>query len=168
MKTVFIIFISVFLICINLCKAQSISFQINSIGNTPNMTVSSLSFQLDQIANCLFVGNGLSIYQTSISNAPFKLDCIVPIKFDRLGLKIFPNPIGNGPKIQFLQKNLSNTLFNIRFYNVEGKMVLEQSKTGFEMSSGVLLNTTSLFAGNYIVQVLSANSVDLIQVIKQD
>lgn len=168
MKTVFIIFISVFLSCINLCKAQSISFQINSIGNTPNMTVSSLSFQLEQIANCLFVGNGLSIYQTSLSNAPFKMDCIVPIKFDRLGLKIFPNPIGNGPKIQFLQKNLSNTLFNIRFYNVEGKMVLEQSKTGFELSSGGILNTTSLFAGNYIVQVLSANSVDLIQVIKQD
>lgn len=168
MKSAFIIFISLFLSSTNLCKAQSLSFQINSIGNTPNMTVSSLSFQLDNTANCLFVGNGLSIYQTKLSAAPFKLDCVVPISFDKLGLKIFPNPIGNRPKIQFLHKSPSNTLFAIRFYNVEGKLVLEQSKTGFELSAGVLLNTSSLFAGNYIVQVQSANSVDLIQVIKQD
>ncbi len=93
---------------------------------------------------------------------------MVPINFEKLGLKIFPNPIGNRPKIQFLNKNLSTSLFNIRFYNVEGKQVLEQNKTGFELSAGVILNTSSLFAGNYIIQVLSANSVDLIQVIKQD
>lgn len=168
MKSVFNIFIPLFLCCTNFCKAQSISFQINSIGNTPNMTVSSLSFQLDHTANCLFVGNGLSIYQTKLSSTPFKLDCMVPINFEKLGLKIFPNPIGNRPKIQFLNKNLSNTLFNIRFYNVEGKQVLELNKTGFELSAGVILNTSSLFAGNYIIRVLSANSVDLIQVIKQD
>ncbi len=168
MKTVFIIFISVFLICINLCKAQSISFQINSIGNTPNMTVSSLSFQLENISACLNVSNGLAIYQTNSSSAPFKLDCIIPVAFEKNGLKIFPNPVGNSPKIQFLNKNLTNTLYAIRVYNIEGKLVLEETRNGFALSNGVILNTSRLISGNYLVQVLSANSVDLLRIIKQD
>lgn len=144
------------------------SFQMNSFGNTAAMTVSSLSFQLDHIANCIYLGNGLAIYQPKLSSAPFKLDCIVPISYDQLGLKIFPNPIGHHPTIQFQQSILSNTRFNIRIFNIEGKLVLEMTKNGFDLSYGTQLNTSSLLAGNYIIQVLSANSVDLIHVIKQD
>ena len=144
------------------------SFQINSIGNTSMMTISSLSFQLENTANCLYVGNGLSIYQPKLSNTSFQLGCMVPINYNQYGLKIFPNPIGNNPKIQFLQPSLASTMFTIRCYNVEGKLVFETSRNGQALSTGVILNTSRLFAGNYVIQVLSDNSVDLIQVIKQD
>lgn len=161
-----------FLLCIffttHICKAQSMSFQMNSFGNTPQMTISGLSFQFENNANCLFVGNGLAIYQSKNSSAPFKLDCIIPISFEKNGLKIFPNPIGNRPKIQFIQPNQSATLFNIRMYNIEGMLVLEETKNGFELSTGVLLNTSRLIAGSYLVQVLSPNSLDLVRIIKQD
>lgn len=149
-------------------KAQSMSFQMNSFGNTEQMTVSSLSFQLDHLANCLYLGNGLAIYQPTLSSAPFQLECIIPISFDRNGLKIFPNPIGNHATIQFQQPSFSNTVFTIRIFNIEGKLVMEKTKNGFELATGTQLNTSNLFAGNYVIQVLSANSVDVIHVIKQD
>jgi len=47
-------------------------------------------------------------------------------------------------------------------------MVLNTTKLGFELSQGTILNTSKLFAGNYVVQVISENSIDVIQVIKQD
>ena len=161
-----------FLLCMlftrQICKAQSMSFQMNSFGNTPQMTISGLSFQFENISNCFFVGNGLAIYQSKSSTAPFKIDCIIPISFEKNGLKIFPNPIGNRPKIQFIQPNQSATLFNIRIYNIEGMLVLDETKNGFELSTGVLLNTSRLIAGSYLVQVLSPNSLDLLRIIKQD
>lgn len=168
MKTVFITLILGIFLNTPFCKAQSMSFQINSIGHTPNMTVSSLSFQFETISNCLFVGNGLAIYQSKSTSAPFRLDCIIPFAFEQNGLKIFPNPVGNSPKIQFIKKNLTNTLFTIRIYNVEGKLVLEETRNGFALSTGILLNTSRLISGNYLVQVLSANSVDLLRIIKQN
>ena len=161
-----------FLLCIffttHICKAQSMSFQMNSFGNTPQMTISGLSFQFENNANCLFVGNGLAIYQSKNSSAPFKLDCIIPISFEKNGLKIFFFFFCNRPKIQFIQPNQSATLFNIRIYNIEGMLVLEETKNGFELSTGVLLNTSRLIAGSYLVQVLSPNSLDLVRIIKQD
>lgn len=161
-----------FLFCIltstQICKAQSLSFQMNSFGNTPSMTISGLSFQFENISNCLFVGNGLAIYQSKNASVPFNLDCVIPISYEKNGLKIFPNPIGNRPKIQFIQKKQSATLFNIRIYNIEGMLVLEETKNGFELSSGVLLNTSRLIAGSYLVQVISPNSLDLLRIIKQD
>lgn len=88
-----------FLFCIltstQICKAQSLSFQMNSFGNTPSMTISGLSFQFENISNCLFVGNGLAIYQSKNASVPFNLDCVIPISYEKNGLKIFPNPIGN-------------------------------------------------------------------------
>jgi hypothetical protein len=47
-------------------------------------------------------------------------------------------------------------------------LVLEETKNGFELSSGVLLNTSRLIAGSYLVQVISPNSLDLLRIIKQD
>lgn len=162
-------YIVCFLLCVNtICKAQSMSFQINSIASTSNMTISSLPFQLDAKANCLFVSNGLSIYTPQIAKGPFKLDCIFPILYDRYGLKLYPQPIGNHPRIQLLQQNLTNTVFSIRFYDIAGRMVFATTTTGIALSSGININTGKLFPGNYIVQVLSANSLDLIQVIKND
>ena len=149
-----------------LCKAQSLSFQINSITSIPNMTISSLSFQLENSANCLTVSNGLSIYKPQKSTSVFKLGCIVPIEYDRYGLKVFPQPIGNYPRIQFVNPSAPNITFSIRCYNVLGRLVLEDSQTGIALSTGVTINTSLLPQGNYIIQVVSANSVDLIQVIK--
>ena len=51
---------------------------------------------------------------------------------------------------------------------MEGKMVLQETLNGYALSSGTIMNTSTLFAGAYIVQVISENSIDIIQVIKQD
>lgn len=132
------------------------------------MTISSLPFQLDAKANCFFVANGLSIYAPQIETKPFKLDCIVPIVYDRYGLKVYPQPIGNQAHIRLLQQHLPNTVFSIRFYDITGRMVLATTSSGIALTGGITINTSKLFDGNYIIQVLSVNSVDLLQVIKHD
>lgn len=150
------------------CKAQSMSFQINSIASTSNMTVSSLSFQVAANANCLFVANGLAMYKPIKSTAAFQLGCTLPMVFDRYGVKINPQPIGNNPRIHLIQPTIPNTIFSVRWYNVSGRMVLETTTNGLTLSTGMTMNTSRLSAGTYIVQVLSARSIDLLQVIKQD
>ena len=142
--------------------------QMNSIVSNSNMTTCSLPFQFDAQANCLVITNGLSIYTPPSVNGKFKLDCEVTIKFNHYGLKISPQPIGNLAKIQLLHQNLSQSTFRIRFFDISGRLVLEKLSTGMALSYGTLINTNNLIPGIYIVQVLSANSVDLLQVIKQD
>jgi len=152
----------------NKSDAQSLSVQINSIEVLPTMTTSSLPFQVENIANCLFIANGLVIYKPLTSTSSNSIACSVPIQYDHYGLKIFPQPIGNSPRIQLINSSSPNTLFSIKFYSIEGRMVLNTTKLGFELSQGTILNTSKLFAGNYVVQVISENSIDVIQVIKQD
>lgn len=156
------------LINCGITHAQTMSFQINSIGNNPNMTTSSLSFQIENLANCIFIANGLSIYKPQVSSNTIMSGCSVPIQFDHLGLKIYPQPIGNSPRIQLTKAQIPNCNFTIRIYNIEGKLVLEDHKTSFALAAGSLLNTSKLFAGAYVVQVISESSIDIIQVIKQD
>jgi hypothetical protein len=149
-------------------EAQSLSFQINSIGSNPNMTTGSLSFQVENIANCLFVANGLSIYKPVTESTKIDKGCEVPIQFDHYGLKIYPQPIGNSPRLQLTKEPQPNCPFTIRWYTMEGKLVLQETRTGFALSNGSIINTSKLFAGTYAVQVISENSLDIIQVIKQD
>jgi hypothetical protein len=47
-------------------------------------------------------------------------------------------------------------------------LILEETQTGWALSNGTILNTSKLFSGAYIIQVISENSLDIIQVIKQD
>jgi hypothetical protein len=148
--------------------AQSLSFQINSIGNNPNMTTSSLSFQVENMANCIFLANGLSIYKPITTNVNFQKGCSVPIQFDHFGLKLYPQPMGDHPRIQLTKAQIPNCNFTIRIYNIEGRLVFEEMKTGLALSTGSIINTSKLFAGVYIVQVISENSIDIIQAIKQD
>ncbi len=148
--------------------AQSLTFQINSIGNNPNMTTSSLSFHVESISNCILLANGLSIYKPQLTNKNIQRGCSIPIHFDHYGLKIYPQPIGSSPRIQLTKTQIPNSNFTIRIYNIEGKLVLEDHKTSAALSAGCLLNTSKLFAGAYIVQVISESSIDIIQVIKQD
>jgi len=149
-------------------EAQSLSFQINSIGSNPNMTTGSLSFQVENIANCLFVANGLSIYRPQNISTKIEKGCKIPIQFDHYGLKIYPHPIGNSPHLQLTKDPNPNCSFTIRWYTMEGKLVLQETRTGFALSNGSIINTSKLFAGTYAVQVISENSLDIIQVIKQD
>lgn len=168
MKSIYkIIFIWGIVHCNNI-KAQSLSFQINSIGSNPNMTTGSLSFQVESMSNCLFVANGLSIYKPQVSSKTTLSGCSVTIQFDHYGLKVYPQPIGNSPRIQLTKAQIPNCNFTIRIYNIEGKLVLEDHKTSFALAEGSLLNTSKLFAGAYVVQVISESSIDIIQVIKQD
>lgn len=168
MKIIYkIIFIWGVFHCNNI-KAQSLSFQINSIGSNPNMTTGSLSFQVESMTNCLFVANGLSIYKPQVSSKTTLSGCSVPIQFDHYGLKVYPQPIGNSPRIQLTKAQIPNCNFTIRIYNIEGKLVFEDQKTSFALAAGSLLNTSKLFAGTYVVQVISESSIDIIQVIKQD
>lgn len=149
-------------------NAQSLSFQINSIGTNPNMTIGSLSFNVESISNCLFVANGLSIYKPLVNSNSVIPGCSLPIQFDHYGLKVYPQPIGNSPRIQLTKAQIPNCNFTIRIYNIEGKLVLEDNKTSIALATGSLLNTSKLSVGAYIVQVISENSIDIIQVIKQD
>lgn len=149
-------------------KTQNLSFQINSIPSTTNMMVSSLPFQLENRTNCLIVANGLSIFTPKNATATFKLGCIVPEIYDRYGLKIFPQPIGNQPILQLIKPTAPDLLFSIRCYHISGRIVLSTSASGLTLSAGLKINTAKFAPGNYIFQVISANSVDLIQVIKQD
>lgn len=148
--------------------AQSLTFQINSIGSNPKMTTSSLSFQFDNMANCIFLANGLSIYKPILTTTNFQKACTVPIQFDHLGLKIYPQPMGDQPRIQLTKAQIPNSNFTIKIYTIEGRLVFEETKTGLALSTGSTINTSKLFAGAYIVQVISENSLDIIQVIKQD
>jgi len=161
----FILFFSLLTI---IGKAQSLSFQINSIGSNPNMTTGSLSFQMESMANCLFVANGLAIYKPQVVKAITDKVCELPIQYDHYGLKIYPQPIGDRPRIQLTKQFIPNCSFSIRWYTMEGKMVLQESINGYALSNGSIMNTSTLFAGAYIVQVISENSIDIIQVIKQD
>jgi hypothetical protein len=162
------LFIPLFSLLSIIGKAQSLSFQINSIGSNPNMTTGSLSFQIESIANCFFVANGLAIYKPPIVKAITDKACELPIQYDHYGLKIYPQPIGNRPRIQLTRQIIHNCPFSIRWYTMEGKMVLQETINGFALSTGSIMNTSTLFAGAYIVQVISDNSIDIIQVIKQD
>jgi hypothetical protein len=45
---------------------------------------------------------------------------------------------------------------------------MEETQSGWTLSNGTILNTSKLFAGAYVVQVISENSLDILQVIKQD
>lgn len=149
-------------------KAQALTFQINSIGSTPIMTTGSLSFQIDHTANCFFLANGLSIYKSKSINKIIEEGCIVPIQFGQYGLTIYPQPIGDHPRIQLTKSPIPNERFTIRCYSIDGKLILEETQNGWALSVGTILNTSKLFSGAYIVQVISENSLDVIQVIKQD
>ncbi len=149
-------------------NAQSLSYQINSIGSNANMTIGSLSFQVDHMANCYTLANGLSIYKPQTSIRVIDNGCKVPIQFGQYGLRIYPQPIGDHPRIQLTRSSIPNEPFSIRWYSIEGRLVLEETQNGLTLSSGYVINTSKLMAGAYIVQVVSENSLDIIQVIKQD
>jgi hypothetical protein len=151
-----------------LTNAQSLSYQINSIGSNANMTIGSLSFQVDHMANCYTLTNGLSIYKPQTSIRVIDNGCKVPIQFGQYGLRIYPQPIGDHPRIQLTRSSIPNESFSIRWYSIEGRLVLEETQKGWTLSSGYIINTSKLMAGAYIVQVVSENSLDIIQVIKQD
>lgn len=148
--------------------AQSLSFQINSIGSNQHITTGSLSFQIDYIAHCYMLANGLPIYKPKSTSRIIENGCAVPLLFGQYGLSIYPQPIGNYPRLQLTKSPISNELFTIRWYSIEGRLMLEQTQSGLALSTGTILNTSKLFAGAYIVQVISDNSLDIIQVIKQD
>ena len=149
-------------------NAQSLSYQINSIGSNANMTIGSLSFQVDHMANCYTLANGLFIYKPQTSIRVIDNGCKVPIQFGQYGLRIYPQPIGDHPRIQLTRSSIPNEPFSIRWYSIEGRLVLEETQNGWTLSSGYVINTSKLMAGAYIVQVVSENSLDIIQVIKQD
>ncbi len=151
-----------------MANAQSLSYQINSIGSNANMTMGSLSFQVDHIANCYTLANGLSIYKPLTSIRVIDNGCKIPIQFGQYGLRIYPQPIGDHPHIQLTRSSIPNDAFSIRWYSIEGRLVLEETQSGWTLSSGYIINTSILMAGAYIVQVVSENSLDIIQVIKQD
>ncbi len=151
-----------------MANAQSLSYQINSIGSNANMTMGSLSFQVDHIANCYTLANGLSIYKPLTSIRVIDNGCKIPIQFGQYGLRIYPQPIGDHPHIQLTRSSIPNDAFSIRWYSIEGRLVLEETQSGWTLSSGYIINTSKLMAGAYIVQVVSENSLDIIQVIKQD
>ena len=151
-----------------MANAQSLSYQINSIGSNANMTMGSLSFQVDHIANCYTLANGLSIYKPLTSIRVIDNGCKIPIQFGQYGLRIYPQPIGDHPRIQLTRPSIPNEPFSIRWYSIEGRLVLEETQNGWTLSSGYIINTSILMAGAYIVQVVSENSLDIIQVIKQD
>lgn len=168
MKQAILLFLIVSIVCSTNVYAQSLSFQINSISSTPQMTTGSLSFQVDSKNNCLYLANGLAIYKIPSTHFEMINGCSVPIQFDQYGLKIYPQPIGNNPRIQFGKSPNPNSIFTIRIFNIEGKLVLEDKMTGFTLSSGTTLNTNKLFAGSYVIQVISDLSIDIVQAIKQD
>lgn len=149
-------------------KGQSMSFQINSIASSSNMVSSSLSFQVAANTNCLIVSNGLSIYHPKIATTQFFIDCIVPFIYDRYGLNVYPQPMKNYLRVQLKKQAAASTQFSIRFYDILGRNILETKHTGIELTFGVNLQTANLPSGNYFLQVLSASSVDVVQVIKQD
>jgi hypothetical protein len=156
-------------LCIaNICMAQSMSFQINSIASTSNIVSSSLSFQVASNTNCLIVSNGLSIFHPKITTKQLFIECLVPLSFDHYGLTVYPQPMVDHLRIQLKRQAAATTLFSVRLYDILGNNVLETRYTGIELTYGVNLQTTNLTAGNYFLQVLSASSVDVIQVIKQD
>jgi len=163
-----ILFILFIIYQAKLTNAQSLSYQINSIGSNPNMTIGSLSFQVDHMANCYTLANGLSIYKPQTSIRVIDNGCKVPIQFGQYGLRIYPQPIGDHPRIQLTRSSIPNEPFSIRWYSIEGRLVLEETQNGLTLSSGYIINTSKLMAGAYIVQVVSENSLDIIQVIKQD
>lgn len=156
-----------------LCKtisatAQSLSFQINSMASNPQMTIGGLSFQIDHTSNCYFLANGLSIYKPPRVYSSNDNGCKIPLLFDQFGLKIFPQPIGDHPRIQLTKFPIPNETFTIRWYSIEGRLVLEEAQSGLSLATGTILNTSRLYAGAYILQVISENSLDILQVIKQD
>ena len=163
-----ILFILFIIYQAKLTNAQSLSYQINSIGSNANMTMGSLSFQVDHIANCYTLANGLSIYKPLTSIRVIDNGCKIPIQFGQYGLRIYPQPIGDHPHIQLTRSSIPNDAFSIRWYSIEGRLVLEETQSGWTLSSGYIINTSKLMAGAYIVQVVSENSLDIIQVIKQD
>ena len=167
MRNTFLILLSIFCLA-KTAKTQSLSFQINSIASTPAMTTGSLSFQIDHRANCFFLGNGLSIYKPQSINRTIEEGCKVPIQFGQYGLRIYPHPIGDHPRIQLTKFPIPNEPFTIRCYSIDGKLILEETQTGWALSNGTILNTSKLFSGAYIIQVISENSLDILQVIKQD
>jgi hypothetical protein len=132
------------------------------------MTIGSLSFQVDHMANCYTLANGLSIYKPQTSIRVIDNGCKIPIQFGQYGLRIYPQPIGDHPRIQLTKSSIPNEPFSIRWYSIEGRLVLEETQNGLTLSSGYIINTSILMAGAYIVQVVSENSLDIIQVIKQD
>ncbi len=151
-----------------MANAQSLSYQINSIGSNANMTIGSLSFQVDYMAKCYTLANGLSIYKPQTSIRVIDNGCKVPIQFGQYGLRIYPQPIGDHPRIQLTRPSIPNDAFSIKWYSIEGRLVLEETQNGLTLLSGHIINTSKLMAGAYIVQVVSENSLDIIQVIKQD
>jgi len=167
MRNTFLILLSIFCLA-KTAKTQSLSFQINSIASTQAITTGSLSFQIDHMANCFFLGNGLSIYKPKSINRTVEEGCKVPIQFGQYGLRIYPQPIGDHPRIQLTKFPIPNESFTIRCYSIDGKLILEETQTGWALSNGTILNTSKLLSGAYIVQVISENSLDILQVIKQD
>ena len=119
-----------------MANAQSLSYQINSIGSNANMTMGSLSFQVDHIANCYTLANGLSIYKPLTSIRVIDNGCKIPIQFGQYGLRIYPQPIGDHPHIQLTRSSIPNDAFSIRWYSIEGRLVLEETQSGWTLSSG--------------------------------
>jgi hypothetical protein len=114
------------------------------------------------------LGNGLSIYKPQSINRTIEEGCKVPIQFGQYGLRIYPQPIGDHPRIQLTKFPIPYEPFTIRCYSIDGKLILEETQNGWALSNGTILNTSKLFSGAYIIQVISENSLDIIQVIKQD
>jgi len=74
------------------------------------------------------------------------------------GLSYYPNPVSN-----FININAINEIDFVSVYDMQGRLVLEQSGELNTMS----LNASKLPTGNYLAEVKSGNNVQVIKIIKQ-
>ena len=133
-------------------------FIINILGCTSSDACNYDSQATVDNGNCLFVGDACDDNNASTSNDSIAADCscmgvILSVETEMLsGIQMFPNPTSQQLRI----KSPGNQIIQaIELHDMNGQRVMSEKP----LSSDIQLNVSSLAAGQYMVEVRTANGM---------
>ena len=145
---------------------MSQNFIISGLGYFPGISSNATSINFKSKASCIDVQSGIAVLNNTINYGEFVVNCKENQQFNQLGLRLFPNPVISNTKIRFINTPPLNEYFKLSIWDVDGKLMMSQNETGYQVYQGLLLNLNYLIAGNYIFKIESSQFVDAIKFVK--
>ena len=142
------------------------AFIMSSVGILQNMSNNSMAISFNSSATCLNIQNGTAVIIGERGLGVFAINCETVVRINTLGIKLYPNPVSIQTKIKFAHTPHLSEQFSITVWNADGFKISTTKATGYAIFQGVLLNTNSLLAGTYILQIESAKYIDALKFIK--
>lgn len=147
-----------------LAKGQH--FIISGMATFTGISSNATSINFKSNANCIDVQSGVAVLKNTINLGQFVINCKENQQFNQLGLRMFPIPVVANAKIRFTNTPPLTEKFTLSIWDIEGRLMMDRTETGYQIYQGLTLNLTYLIPGNYVFKITSSQYVDAIKFVK--